>query len=239
MPAFSAAIGRKSVAEKFAVIERQPGDDACQRPLDHIGGVEPAAEADFQQHNVGRMAREQKKAGGGLHLEDGDRRVAVLCLAFGERRAEFGVADQPAAAIVAETKPLVDADKIGRGIDMHALARRLEDRAHEGDGRAFAVGAGDVDDRRQAPLRMIERGEKPLDAIERKIDALGMQRQEPRQHGVERRGLGLPIAHVTAGSGAGNARCSGALAGDLVNSRHNFAMVPRNSWRCTTMSTMP
>ena len=82
-------------------------------------------------------------------------------------------------------------------------------------------------------------GEQPLDAIKRQIDTLGMERQEPRQHGVERRGFGLPIAHETAGSGARSARSSGALAGDFVNSRHNFAMVPRNAWRSTTMSTMP
>ena len=73
---------------------------------------------------------------------------------------------------------------------MNALARRFEDRAHEGDGRAFAVGAGDMDHRRQPPLRMIERGQQPLDAVERQIDALGMQRQQPRQDGVDRRGVG-------------------------------------------------
>ena len=28
-------------------------------------------------------------------------------------------------------------------------------------------------------------------------------------------------------------------AGDLVKSRHRLASVGRNSWRCTTMSTMP
>ena len=60
---------------------------------------------------------------------------------------------------------------------MHALARRFQDRAHESDGRSLAVGAGDMDHRRQPPLRMIERGKEPLDAIERQIDALGMQRQ--------------------------------------------------------------
>ena len=47
------------VAEKFAVIERQPRDDAGERALDDIGGVEPAAEPDFEQQHVGRMAREQ------------------------------------------------------------------------------------------------------------------------------------------------------------------------------------
>ena len=60
---------------------------------------------------------------------------------------------------------------------MHALTCGLEDRAHEGDGRALAVGAGDMNHRRQMPLRMIERVEDARHPIEPEIDALGMQRQ--------------------------------------------------------------
>ncbi len=141
---------------------------------------------------------------------------------------------------MSDAEALVEANQIRRRIDVHALAGRFQDRAHEGDGRALAVGAGDMDHRRQTPLRMIERGEDALDTIERKVDPLGMQRKEPGQHGVDRRGIGMPGAHAVASSGAGRlARCCGAPAGALVNSRHSRAMVARNSWRCTTMSTMP
>ena len=59
---------------------------------------------------------------------------------------------------------------------MHALARGFQDRAQEGDGRALAVRAGDMDHRRQFALGMLERGEQALHAIERQVDALGMQR---------------------------------------------------------------
>ena len=69
---------------------------------------------------------------------------------------------------------------------MHAFSGGFEDRAHEGDGRALAVGAGDVDHRRQLALGMIERGQQPLDAIERQIDAFGMQRGQPRDDRVNR-----------------------------------------------------
>ena len=159
------------------MIERYPGDDAHQGTLDDISGVKPAAEADFEQHYVGGVAREQKERRGGLDLEHGDRRVAVLCLAFGERRGELVIADQPAAVLLPDAKPLVEAHQIRRCIDMHALARRFEDGARKCDGRALAVGAGDVDRRRQPPLRMIERGEDARHAIEAEVDALGMQRQ--------------------------------------------------------------
>jgi len=113
---------------------------------------------------------------------------------------------------------------------MHAFAGRFEHGAHEGDGRALAVGAGNVNDRRQPPFRMIERGEQTLDPAKRQIDALGMQRQQPRQHGVERRRVGVERAHVVASSGAGKlgARWCGSPAGELVSSRHSLAMVARN-----------
>ena len=39
---------------------------------------------------------------------------------------------------------------------MNAFAGRLQHCARKGDGRAFAVGAGDMDDRRQLALGMIE-----------------------------------------------------------------------------------
>ncbi len=229
------------VAQKFVVIERQSGDDADHRALDDIGGIEPATEADFKQERIGWMAREQQKSRRGLDLEHGDRRGAILRLAFGEDTLELGIADQPAAVLLAEAEPLVQPYQIGRGVNVHAFAGRFEHRAHECDGRALAIGAGDMDDRRQPPFRMIELGQKALDAAERQVDAPGMQRQQPRQHGVDRRGIGRLRAHVTAvaTAGAGRLRGCGAPAGALVKSRHSLAMVARNWWRCTTMSTMP
>ena len=44
---------------------------------------------------------------------------------------------------------------------MDAIARRLEQRARKGGGRTLAVGAGDVDDRRQPVLRVAEPLEQP------------------------------------------------------------------------------
>ena len=113
------------VAEKLAVIERHAGDDAGERAFDHVGGVEPAAEADFEQHDVGRMAREQQERRGRLDLEHRDRRIAVRRFAVCERGGEFGVVDQTAAAGSPDAEALVDAHQIGRGVDVNALARPL------------------------------------------------------------------------------------------------------------------
>ena len=200
------------------MIDRHRRDDARQRALDHIGGVEPAAEPDFEKENVGGITREQQKRGRGLDLEHRDRRVAVPGFAFGERSGELSILDKFSAAVAADAEALVEMNQIGRRIDMHALAGRFKNRAHEGDGRAFAVGAGDMDQRRQFLFGMIERGKQALDAIERQIDALWMQRQEPRQNGVDCRRAGTR-AHAGAGRLASDC---GTLAGALVKSRHSF-----------------
>ena len=62
MPAFSAAIF-SSVSPRNSAWSSETGViDARQRMLDHIGGVEPPAEADFEQQHIGRMPREQQEA---------------------------------------------------------------------------------------------------------------------------------------------------------------------------------
>ena len=49
---------------------------------------------------------------------------------------------------------------------MHPLAQGLGDGADEGDQRALAVGAGDMDHGRQAALGMVKGREQTLDAPE-------------------------------------------------------------------------
>ena len=61
MPAFSAAMSSERVAEKVAVVERQFGDDACDPDARRRWSRRPAAEPDFEQEHVGRMARERRK----------------------------------------------------------------------------------------------------------------------------------------------------------------------------------
>ena len=96
--AFSPAIGGQRVAEKLGVVHADRRDHGRQRRVDHVGGVQPSAKADFQQHHVGRMLREQAKGRRGLDLENGDRRAGIGPLAMFERRAQFVIADQHAAA---------------------------------------------------------------------------------------------------------------------------------------------
>ena len=95
------------------MVQGEAGDHAGERVLDDIGGVEPAAEPDFEQENIGRMPREQQKCRRRLHLKHGDRRVAVRGFAFGEHAGKFIVVDQLAAAGAADAEALVKAHQVG------------------------------------------------------------------------------------------------------------------------------
>ena len=132
------------------------------------------------------MAREQQECRGGLHFEHGNRRAAVFRFAFGQGVAKLGVVDKPAAAIPAEAKAFVETNQIRRSVDVNSFAGGFERRAHERDGGTFAVGAGYMNGRRQSPLRIVERAEEPLDAIEGKIDPFWIKRQKARQYGIHR-----------------------------------------------------
>src|SRR5690606_7283845 len=63
---------------------------------------------------------------------------------------------------------------MGRGVGVDAQARRFRDRPDQGDGRALAVGARDMDHRRQPVLRIAERGAQGPHPVQRQVDALGM-----------------------------------------------------------------
>ena len=230
----------KRVTEKLPMIDRDARDHTGERTFDHVRGIEPAAEPDFEQQHIGRIARKQKKCRGGFNLEHGDRCVAIFGLTLGERFGQFGIADELAASLPSKAKALVEPDQIGRRIDVHAFAGGFEHRPHEGDRRTFAIGAGNVDQGRQAPFWIIESRKQSLDAAKRQVDALGMQRKQPRQDRVNGAGASLRSAHAEAGSGAGKlSSCCGATAGALVSSRHRLEIVARRSRRCTTISTMP
>jgi len=68
---------------------------------------------------------------------------------------------------------------------MDAPALCLGHGAQKGQGRALAIGAGDVDDRRQLVLRPAHRLADPEHALEIEVDALGVQGAQPFQRRVE------------------------------------------------------
>ena len=141
------------VTEKLHMVHADRRDDGRDRPVDDVGGVEPAAESGLQQHDIGFMPRKQTECRRGLDLENRDRLARIDVLAMLQHPAQLGVINQPAAAALADAEAFVDPHQIGRGVDVDAQARGFEDRAQIGDSRTLAVGARDMDHRRQQALR--------------------------------------------------------------------------------------
>jgi hypothetical protein len=86
-------------AEKGLVVEPELGDPADQRPFEHIGGVEPAAEPDLDHAGVGRVPAEGEKGRCRGDLEKGRadpvRRVQHLGQQSRQRLVLDQLAGQP------------------------------------------------------------------------------------------------------------------------------------------------
>ena len=231
MPAFSPAIAVDGVAEILLVVERDGRDDAEARRVNDVGGVEAAAEADFEQGEIGRRLGEGEKGGRRGDLEEGDLLAAIGLFAAFEKSDQTVLVDQ----VAGDADAFMEAREVRRGVDVDAVATRLEPRADHRDGRAFAVGAGDVDHRRQAAFGMAERGQKPFDPTERQVDDLRVQRHQAFEDAVARRVHGTGAGSI--GPGAGSSPWTGG--GCLVRSRRIVASSIRSFPRSMTRSSMP
>jgi hypothetical protein len=172
------------VAEVLGVIAPDRRHDGRCRLIDHVRRIRPAAEPHLEQKHVPRRFGEEHERRRGRDLEHSDLLPAVDLLATPQRLDEPLLVDEAAAADAAEADALVKAHQMRRGVDVDRETGAFEDCSHKGDRRALAVGAGDVDHGRQAALWVVELAEQPLDAHERQVDRLWMQRQEARDQRV-------------------------------------------------------
>ena len=113
-----------------------------------------------------------------------------------QRGAQFVIAGQDTAAGSAEPKAFIDSHQIGRGIDVNTQGRGFQNRPQIGHRRALAVGAGDVNDRRQPAFGVIEPLQQPMHPLEVEIDARRMQCGQPRYQFAERRGMDRRCVHA-------------------------------------------
>ena len=155
---FLARDARERVAEIIAVIERDAADQTCARLRHDIGGVQPPAEPDFKNRRIGRVAGESGEGGGGRRLEKGQGARLAELRDLGQNFGKFFLFDQASC----NTDAFMERDEVGRGVNMHALACRLQHRAKVSSGRTLAVGARDMENRRQLLVRIA----KPRQQIE-------------------------------------------------------------------------
>ena len=124
---------------------------------------------------------------------------------------------------------------------MDAKACGFQDRAQVGNRRALAVGAGDMNDRRQLALGMVKPLQQQLHALQTEVDAPGMQlRKAGDQVAVRHRRDTVhadgAAGAISAGEGIVAGIATGAagfdaltIAGDLVRIRQSRASVGRSS----------
>ena len=112
---------------------------------------------------IGRRLGEGKERRHRGDLEQGDQFAAIGRFGAGETIDQLVLGDRRRAVRAGQHDALVEMDEMGRGVDVHAFAERLGDGAGEGEERAFAVGAGDMQHRGKLVLRVAETAEQPLD----------------------------------------------------------------------------
>ena len=175
---------RQRVAEEFLVVHRDRRDRRDQRIVDDVGRIVAAAEADLEEREVGRVIGEEEDGGGGGDLELRDRGAAIDALDLEQRLDQRLLVDEAPAAPPAEADALMEADEMRRGVDVRGLAGGLDHRAQECGGRALAVGAGDVDDRRHPALRVAELVHEHAHPVEREVDLARIERLEALEDGA-------------------------------------------------------
>jgi hypothetical protein len=159
------------VAQKFLVIQTHRLDHRHGGVQHHIGGVIGAAQSHFQHHRIGGIAGESQEHRRRGDLEKGDLAALIDLFHLFQQRHQPFFGDQFAG----DADALMEFDQMRRGMDMHPQALRFQHGAGKGAHTAFAIGAGDMDHRRQAVLRITQRGEQAKDAVQRQIDLFGVQ----------------------------------------------------------------
>ncbi len=135
--------GAEGVAEEFDVVEADVGDDGDER-LDDVGGVEAAAESDFEDGDVDVLLGVEAEGDGGEELEEAGR---VGEFAGGDEFGGAGVDEREEAGEVVvgnlgelgrcaggDANALGGAEQMRRGVEAGFEARGVEDGGERGGG---------------------------------------------------------------------------------------------------------
>ena len=153
------------LAQPFRVIKGDRRDDAKGRARDHIGGIETSTKPNLQDQSIRRPFGERQKRGRGGDLEEGCRLPGIDALNFRQVLHKLSFADGTSLTVgTGQFDALMEANEMGRGVDVHALACCLQHRLQVGTHRTLAVRSGDMDHGGQAILRFAEPCQQSLDA---------------------------------------------------------------------------
>ena len=131
------------IAQILRMIQADVGDHRHLGHFNDVGGIQRAAHAHFQHHDVALLAAEILEGDAGNQLEfrggflHGVRQgLDVLC-----HRSQIFIGNLHAVHL----HPLMEAVDVRRGVQSRAVARLLQNGRGHGGGAALAVGARNVD----------------------------------------------------------------------------------------------
>ena len=119
--------------QPLRVIQRNRRDDGKRRARHDVGGVEPSAEPYFQDQDIGRTLGKGEKSRRRRDLEKSHDIAGVGVLNPRQVVHKCGLSDR--CSLVAgpgEFDPLMEANEMRGGVDVHASAGRLQHRLQVG-----------------------------------------------------------------------------------------------------------
>ena len=136
------------IAQKVCVIHADGGNDLHQRGGDDVGGVQKAAAAHFQRHDVAALFLKIKKRQGGLYLKDGGAGKARFLHVLGSGGNGRHVAGKRLFfdVLPVHLNALPVGKQRGRDVASGTVARAGQDRGKIGQNRSFSVGTGNVNE---------------------------------------------------------------------------------------------
>jgi hypothetical protein len=168
-------------AEDRHVVEIHRDDGADQR-LRCVRRIEAAAEADLEHRDVDTCLPEGEKSGGRHDLEERrmgrEPSVTKPRLAGGAHSRETPVELGRTGVDAADPDPLVRTHEVRGRVQAGSHAVRFQHGIDHRRNGALAVRAAD-ERRREAPFRMIEKGEQRASTAQAELDAVGLEAVEP------------------------------------------------------------
>jgi hypothetical protein len=165
-------------AEELDMVDIDAGDDRAGR-LDDVDRVQPAAQADLEDHEVELRARQRQHDRQRGELEVAQADLGLVGAMAAARELDIGKGRQQRVGrdgLALDAAALLEMHQVRRGVEAGAIAGLLVDGFEQGTGRALAVGAADDDDRtgRLQAATLVEALRHLAHPVQPHVDGLGM-----------------------------------------------------------------
>ena len=173
--------------QELFVIDAECSNAAHQRVGDHVGRIQPAAKADFENAGIGRRAGKGEESRRRGNFEEAGADCFALCHVqhFAQQFGQQVVGNQGSG----DADAFVETAQVRAGEDVYGLACGLERGAQERAGRSLAVGSGNMEYRRQCGFGMAKVHAQVADDVEPQPPRRDRQSTQPFKLRLHRRSI--------------------------------------------------